>query len=289
MAPIKLQLQSFNYVETNVGLLKTLVQKSREYDIIALMSVLYEEGYCMRLAICDDDAREQRQLLRIIQDRDQTCNAECFSDGASLLRAAESAPPFDIAFLDIYMPSENGVDIAGTLREISPKTGIVFVTTSQDHAVNAFSLAALHYLVKPVSAGDVAEAFRRLEELRPHRRKFVSFPGRHGVQTVFLDQVCSLTSINHAVEISLVDGRQIKVWMPLNEIMQKLGKNFLKINRGIVVNMDCIEQMGTDRCVLLDGKEFFLAVRERSAICAAYNDYRLEQLSRQNGFGGMGP
>ena len=157
----------------------------------------------MRLAICDDDIREQRQLLQIIQDRDPTCSTECFSDGASLLRAAESAPPFDMAFLDIYIPGENGIDIAGTLRGISPKTAVVFVTSSQDHAVNAFSLDALHYLVKPVDAGDVAEAFRRFNELHPRRRKFISFPGRNGPQTVFLDQICCLTSAKHAVVLSL--------------------------------------------------------------------------------------
>lgn len=236
----------------------------------------------MRLAICDDDVREQKQLLQIIQDRDPAYHTEYFSDGASLLQAAALAPPFDIVFLDIYMPGENGIDIAAALREISPKTGIVFVTTSQDHAVNAFSLAALHYLVKPVNAGDVAEAFRRFEELRPHRRQSITLPGRHGGQSVFLDQICCLTSANHAVEISLSDGWRIKVWLPLGELMQKLGSNFLKINRGIVVNMDYIERMGTDRCVLLDGTEFFLAVRERSAICAAYNDYRFDQLSCQD-------
>lgn len=242
----------------------------------------------MRLAICDDDMKEQKQLLQMIQECDPACDAECFSDGASLLRAAESVPPFDITFLDIYMPGENGVDIAGTLREISPKTGIVFVTTSQDHAVSAFSLDALHYLVKPVSAGDVAEAFRRFDALRPRRRKSISFPGKNGGQAVFLDEICSLTSAGHAVEISLTDGQRMRVWTSLCELMQKLGKNFLKINRGIVVNMDCVERMETDRCVLLDGTEFFLAVRERSAICAAYNDYRFDQLSRQGDVRGAG-
>ena len=242
----------------------------------------------MHIAICDDEMREREQLLQIIQDWDSDCKAECFSDGVSLLRAAKSAPPFDIAFLDIYMPGENGVDVAGTLRKISPKTNIVFVTTSRDHAVNAFSLDALHYLVKPVRAGDVAEALRRFDELHPRRRKFISFPGRYGSQTIFFDQICSLSSAGHAVEISLADGRQIRVWTSFNKLTQKLGKSFLKINRGIVVNMDYIKQMGTDRCVLLDGKEFFLAVRERSAICAAYNDYRFDQISRQDDAWGMG-
>ena len=86
------------------------------------------------------------------------------------------------------------------------------------------------------------------------------------------------------MEISLDDGRKLKTRMPLYELEQKAGKRFLKINRGVVVNMDHIERMGTDCCVLRSGSRFFLAVREHSAICAAYSDYLLDRFSRsENG------
>ena len=240
----------------------------------------------MRIAICDDERKEQEQLLRIIQDWDPACDAECFSDGASLFRAAESAPPFDAAFLDIYMPGENGIDIAGRLREISPQTGIVFVTTSREHAVNAFSLNALHYLVKPVTTEGVAEAFRRLAEAGARQRETISFSVGKDICTVFLSQICSLESGNRVVEVSLDDGRQLKSRMPLYELEQKTGSRFLKINRGVLVNMDHIERMGTDCCILRNGSRFFLASRKRSAICAAYNDYLMDRYSRQAGEAG---
>ena len=242
----------------------------------------------MRIAICDDETREQEQLLRIIRDWEPTYDAECFSDGVSLLRAAESAPPFDIVFLDIYMPGEDGIDIAGTLREISPKTGIVFVTTSQNHAVNAFSLNALHYLVKPVTTQGVIETFRRLAEVRARQRETLSFSVGKGICTVFLSQICSLESGNRIVEVSLDDGRQLKTRMPLYELEQKIGSHFLKINRGIIVNMDHIERMETDCCILRNGSRFFLASRKRSAICAAYNDYLLDRYSCQDDVRGAG-
>ena len=237
----------------------------------------------MRIAVCDDETGEQEQLLQIIQDWNPACEVECFSDGDSLFRAAGSAPPFDAAFLDIYMPGENGIDIAGSLREISPQTGIVFVTTSQNHAVNAFSLNALHYLVKPVTAQGVIEVFRRLAEARARQWETLSFSVKGGTCTALLSQICSLESGNRVVEVSLEDGRQLKTRMPLYELEQKLGSHFLKINRGILVNMDHIELMGTDCCILRNGRRFFLALRKRNAICAAYNDYLLDRYSRQAG------
>lgn len=231
----------------------------------------------MRIAVCDDDLREQEQIDEAIQGWDSTRRTERFFIGADLLEAAKRTPGFDIAFLDVYMPGENGVDIARALKKISPETEIVFVTTSESHAVPAFSLGALHYLVKPVTTDGIIEAFRRLAELRTRQRETLSFSVGGGICTVFLSQICSLESGNHAVEISLDDGRRLKTRTPLYELEQKSGKRFLKVNRGVIVNMEHIERMGTDCCILRNGSRFFLAVRERSAICAAYSDYLLDR------------
>ena len=236
----------------------------------------------MRIAVCDDDLREHEQFDEAMRGWDPTRETEKFFNGAAFLEAAKRTPVFDIAFIDIYMPGENGVDTAIALKKISPETEIVFVTTSESHAVSAFSLGALHYLVKPVTADGIIEAFRRLAQLRTRRRETLSFSVGGNVFTVFLSQICSLESGNHAVEVSLDDGRRLKTRTPLYELEQKAGKRFLKINRGVIVNMDHIERMGTDCCILRNGSRFFLAVRERSAICAAYSDYLLDRFSRRD-------
>ncbi len=235
----------------------------------------------MRIAVCDDDLREREQVIGALRAWDPSAQAECFSNGASLLDAAGQDPPFDIVFLDIYMPDENGLKTAGTLREISPRTGLVFVTNSEEHALDAFSLYALHYLLKPVTAQGVAEAFRRLRNLRPELKKTIRLTVGRSTQTVALDHICCLASSNHAVEITLTDGQQIRIWTPLGELEQMLDRSFLKINRGIIVNMDFIEEMRAKSCVMQNGQELFLAVRERGAISAAYQDYLLESLSRK--------
>ena len=242
----------------------------------------------MRIAVCDDEVKEREQFLQVMGTWDPNLPVELFSSGASLLEAAKAPPPFDIVFLDIYLPGENGIDIAETLGTISPQTGIVFVTTSEDHAVAAFSVNALHYLVKPVTAKGIAAAFSRLKEQQLDSRQFIFFSVGQGSRPVFLDQICYLNSASHTVEVILTDGERFKVWTPLSELAQKLDGNFLKINRGIIVNMAYIEQMGTDRCVMQDGKELFLAVRGRGDICAAYNDYLISRLSRQKNMEGVG-
>ena len=235
----------------------------------------------MRIAVCDDDRHDQEQVLQALRNVDPDAKAECFFSGASLLEAAKQAPPFDIIFLDIYMPGESGIETAKAIRRISPRTGLVFVTSSEDHALAAFSLYALHYLVKPVTAEGIAEAFQRLRALRPELRESITFTVGRIPQKIYLDEICAVSSDNHAVEIALANGQRIRAWMTLGELEQKLGRKFLKVNRGVIVNMDFIAEMRTNLCALKNGMEFSLAIRERGAICAAYQDYLMDRMARE--------
>lgn len=242
----------------------------------------------MRVAICDDVAQEQDRFVEALHGWNPAQDAERYADGASLLEAAKAAPPFDLVFMDVYLPGESGVDAARALHALSPRTGVAFLTTSREHAVEAFSLHALHYLVKPVTVEGVAETFQRLAELRAQPRSQIALTVGSTRHTVFQDQICYLENDNHAVNVSLSDGRRLKVWMSIGELERKLDDRFLKINRGLIVNMDAIAQMGADDCVLRDGSRLPVAVRQRTAIRAAYDEYLFGRLSRRPVYGEAG-
>lgn len=81
--------------------------------------------------------------------------------------ACAMANDIEIAFLDIKMGGMDGIELARALREINPLTNIIFVTAYDDYALEAFSLHASNYLIKPARARDIAEA---LENLRYPKR-----------------------------------------------------------------------------------------------------------------------
>lgn len=231
----------------------------------------------MRIAVCEDDAAEREHLARVLEACDPSMSVECFADGATLLDAARahaSAPenasaqtsaaagahagtpfeqPFDIAFIDVYLERENGVDVARDLCASFPETALVFVTSSREHAVEAFSLNALHYLVKPVAVEGVAEALDRFGQSFAKRRPAVAFSLGRESRTVYLDDICCIQSFGHDKELLLVDGRRIRVRQSMEELELTLGASFLKLNRGTIVNMEHIERMTPDFCLLRDG------------------------------------
>ncbi|MDO4290107.1 MAG: LytTR family DNA-binding domain-containing protein [Eggerthellaceae bacterium] len=261
----------------------------------------------MRIAVCEDDAAEREQLARVLEACDPSMSVECFADGAALLGAARvhagapenaraqsgvhtGAPfeqPFDIAFIDVYLERENGVDVARDLRASFPEIALVFVTSSREHAVEAFSLNALHYLVKPVTAEGVAEVLNRFGQSFAKRRPAVAFSLGRESRTVYLDDICCIQSFGHDKELLLVDGRRMRVRQSMEELEQTLGASFLKLNRGTIVNMEHIERMAPDFCLLRDGTRLDFARRERANVRAAYDDYLFAHLSESGkGAGG---
>ncbi len=235
----------------------------------------------MRIAVCDDNVKEQEQVICALQESDATRTAECFANGSELLSAAANEPPFDLVFLDIYMVDENGLKVAESLHELSPSTGIVFVTSSMDHAIEAFSLEAIHYLVKPITAEGVEEAIRRVMEMKQKKRRTIVFSLNNSTYTVFSDEINFVQSVGHFKEVVLINGRTFQLRISMEELLSKLGNTFLKINRSIIVNMEQIEQMDGNRCMLKDGTQLEFSRRERTAIRTAYNNYLFDCLSER--------
>ena len=243
------------------------------------MKKLFGQGqYDIRVAICDDDKQERAKLLEVLQEVYPAMEVECFDKGQELLRAAKERPAFNIVFLDIYMPDENGVDIAKEIQSISPQTGIVFVTSSREFAVEAFSLRALHYIVKPIVAKDVKEAFNRLMRMRQKQETIIKVIVGRETKKLRQNQICRIQSVNHKTEILLKTNETLSVWVPLSELEGKLDDNFLKIQRGTIVNMAYIKQMSIKECILKDGTHVLLSRKERMKIKETYDDFIFSQL-----------
>lgn len=117
----------------------------------------------MHIAICDDESSSLTHLTKMIrtdmESRGISYDLSSFSDGNAFLKEADKRR-FDIVFLDIYMESVNGIETARLLNTVQ-KSKIIFTTTSTEFALEAFSLNAVHYLIKPVSPTALHEALNR--------------------------------------------------------------------------------------------------------------------------------
>lgn len=82
------------------------------------------------------------------------------ADGATALSLARTSA-FDLAFVDIQLNGEDGVDLAKSLAAFCPN--IIFVTAHDEHAIRAFQANAVHYLLKPIEPGHLRQAIARVQ------------------------------------------------------------------------------------------------------------------------------
>ncbi|MEV5430831.1 LytTR family DNA-binding domain-containing protein [Streptomyces sp. NPDC052701] len=128
----------------------------------------------LRALAVDDERPSLEELLYLLQADPRVGSAEGAGDATEALRrinrALESGPDgpeaIDVVFLDIQMPGLDGLDLARLLTGFAQPPLVVFVTAHEDFAVQAFDLKAVDYVLKPVRRERLAEAVRRVVELR---------------------------------------------------------------------------------------------------------------------------
>lgn len=123
----------------------------------------------LKVLIVDDEAPARSELRYMLEKID---GIEIVGESASAKEALKliKAVKHDVIFLDIQMPGLTGLDVAQALRKLPSSPAVVFVTAYHEHAVKAFELNVLDYLLKPFDEKRLRQAIERLSRLKGKRR-----------------------------------------------------------------------------------------------------------------------
>lgn len=116
----------------------------------------------MKLLIVDDEAPARAKLHRLLRDEADVKWLGEASDADEALLALQAQPDIDALILDIQMPGRTGLDLAMQLLQERPELACLFCTAYDEHALQAFDLHAVDYLLKPFTAERLSTALQRL-------------------------------------------------------------------------------------------------------------------------------
>jgi DNA-binding LytR/AlgR family response regulator len=122
-------------------------------------------GAGLRVLAVDDVAPALDELSQLLREAPGVAAVETAGDALTALRLIPGAT-LDAVFLDISMPGMDGLELAGLLSRMADPPAVVFVTAFEQHAVSAYGVGAVDYLLKPVSAGRLAAALGRVARVR---------------------------------------------------------------------------------------------------------------------------
>ena len=224
----------------------------------------------LRAYLVDDEAPALRRLTRLLEGRVDIAGASTDPEEAL---AALDASPVDVAFLDIQMPGMTGLELARRLRA-PPR--IVFCTAYDRHALAAFEVNAVDYLLKPVRPADLERALARVtprpatDELRALVTRLEDaarrIPSRLGDRITLLE----LSRISHfraedRLTLAITDAGEHVVDETITELEARLGAGFVRIHRAALVNVAFIEEIHAS----LAGTRVRLRDRPRSELPVA--------------------
>src|SRR3954470_12884390 len=115
----------------------------------------------LRVLVCDDELMARKRVLRLLSElQGIEATFECESGEQVLAKLA--AEDIDVAILDINMPGLSGLETVMQMPEDRPY--IVFLTAHPEHAVQAFDVGAVDYVLKPVDDARLAKALARARQ-----------------------------------------------------------------------------------------------------------------------------
>lgn len=235
----------------------------------------------IRAVIVDDELLARRRIRKMLADESEVEVAGECANGTEAVAFIRGHRP-DLVFLDVQMPEVTGFDVLRALPPDGWPPAVIFVTAHDQHALEAFEVHALDYLLKPFKEGRFRRALQRVRQklsaqnLRGQNQLFQewlaqksSFPSRIAVKsggcTNFVE-VSDLDYIEAAANYAILHTGIVNYILreTLTNLQARLSpKRFLRVNRSAIVNLDRITAVkpttrGEHVVVLKNGKELSL-------------------------------
>lgn len=230
-----------------------------------------------------DDERPALDELAFLLGRDDRVGSVTTCDSATEALRVLGEGGIDAVFLDVAMPGLTGLEVASVLSRFRERPKVVFVTAHMEHAVEAFDLRAVDYLLKPVREERLREAVRRIVDTAPPAPDEDTVPVELGGVTRFVNRsdVSFVEAHGDYARLHTSTGNHL-VRMPLTTLEERWREaGFLRIHRSLLVSLAHVQEIRSDggRCsVLVDGQELQVSRRHTPALRELVRRHRQGQL-----------
>lgn len=213
----------------------------------------------LRALVVDDEAPAGAELAWLLEQDERIGEVRTAPSGADALRALDASPA-DVIFCDIRMPGLDGMELARVLGRFAEPPQIVFVTAYGDHAVGAFEVAAVDYVMKPVRQARLAEAVRKVHSMHALTGGGAHTPAlpKPADETIPVE-LAGVTTFVQRSDILYVQAQgdyarlhtasaSHLVRMSLTNLEERWGQaGFARIHRSTLVSLPAVDQVRVER------------------------------------------
>ena len=204
----------------------------------------------IKIAFCDDDSAvlsDLHELLALYRaEKNKEIDDYTFHSPLDLIAEIERGTRFDILFLDVLMPGQNGIDAATEIRNYDKNAKIIFLTSSSEFAVQSYTANAFYYQLKPICA----ESFTRLmdgvlSQCEKEQASSLILHCKTGITRIKPAQLEYCEVIHRTLFIHLTSGKVLECIGSLDELAKQRVPygSFLRPHRSYLVNLEYIQNL----------------------------------------------
>lgn len=233
----------------------------------------------MRILIVDDESLARDRIKRILEELKEHEIVGEAANGQEALEKIEALHP-EVVLLDIRMPGIDGLEVARHLVGMDEPPAVIFTTAYDEHALEAFKVHAVDYLLKPVRSERLSEALQKA--LKPNKvqwkslnrkedgsikeRTHISSRTRKGIVLVPIADIFYFRAEHKYVTVRYSEG-EVLIEDTLKELETEFGERYLRIHRNCLVArayLQALEKNSDNQpCIRLRGIPETLEVSRR--------------------------
>ena len=234
----------------------------------------------LKIAICDDEKEfrdaAERMLKLYMEDKGVSYQVDTFGVPSDLVDATEEGTIYDIYLLDIYMPGITGMSIATELRSRSVKSPVIFLTSSTDHALEAFGVDATHYLLKPYTKDNFYVGMdKAMQSITSHKDDSIVLKVDNEYRSISISKILYCEAEDKYQRLYLENGERLLVRITGTELYKQLSEFecFYRCGRAHIVNLNHISKVSQNGAVFKDGVQLSLPRTVLAGLRKAFFDY----------------
>ncbi|MEM7154320.1 MAG: LytTR family DNA-binding domain-containing protein [Myxococcota bacterium] len=200
-----------------------------------------------RALLVDDERLARRRLAKLLGRHPEIEVAAEAEDVAGAVTELQADPSLNLVFLDIQMPGGSGFELFSRTRV---QASVVFVTAFDEHALRAFEVNALDYLLKPVDPAHLQRAVARLPPpgkaaTRPPLDDRICLPLGTGARFVEPEDIACIRAEGDYSEVCLRSGERELVRVTMRQWEQQLSaERFSRVHRSVIVGVHAVRRLG---------------------------------------------
>jgi two-component system, LytTR family, response regulator len=194
--------------------------------------------------IVDDESLALSRLKRLLNENGIE-DITAFDNPIEALKEVTKTK-FDAVFLDISMPNITGLELADSIIQLEPKTFIIFQTAYNEFALEAYKSGGMGYLVKPIESNDIKNILEKIRNFKSSAdEQSKKILGKRGDKLYLID-INDIYYIKADLDEVIVKIKETDAYVrrKIGDLETLLsGKNFFRVHRSYIVNVDKIKSM----------------------------------------------